>query len=127
MPAPGLGGNAPPCCASHSSSTISSAGWMQLRARRGSPTRRAHARKARRMLGITGPGGWAMLKNFSVYTTLPVTDFDRARAFYSEKLGLTPTGPERDFLECAKATGFILASMGSKPRGHTHMTVDVHD
>jgi predicted enzyme related to lactoylglutathione lyase len=68
-----------------------------------------------------------MLKNFPVYTTLPVTDFDRARAFYSEKLGLTATGPGRDFIECAKGTGFVLASMGSKPGGHTQMSFDVDD
>lgn len=68
-----------------------------------------------------------MLKDHPVYTTLPVTDFDRARAFYSEKLGLTPTGPGRDFIACAKGTGFILSAMGSKPGGHTQMSFDVED
>ena len=68
-----------------------------------------------------------MLKNYPVYTTLPVTDFDRARAFYSEKLGLTPTGPGRDLFECGKGTGFVIASMGSTPGGHTQMSFDVDD
>lgn len=68
-----------------------------------------------------------MLKDFPVITTLPVTDFDRARAFYKEKLGLTPTGPERDFFECGGGTGFIIASMGSKPGGHTQMSFEVTD
>ena len=32
-----------------------------------------------------------MLKSYPVYTTLPVTDFDRARAFYKDILGLEET------------------------------------
>ena len=68
-----------------------------------------------------------MLKDYPVYATLPVTDFDRARAFYQEKLGLTATGQGRDFIECAKGTGFVLASMGSRPGGHTQMSFDVGD
>jgi catechol 2,3-dioxygenase-like lactoylglutathione lyase family enzyme len=35
-----------------------------------------------------------MLKTYPVVTTLPVTDFARARAFYKDKLGLTPTEPD---------------------------------
>jgi catechol 2,3-dioxygenase-like lactoylglutathione lyase family enzyme len=68
-----------------------------------------------------------MLKDFRVYTTLPVTDFDRARAFYKEKLGLIPTGPQADIFECGGGTAFIIASMGSKPGGHTQMSFDVSD
>jgi hypothetical protein len=30
-----------------------------------------------------------MLKNYPVYTTLPVTDYARARAFYKDKLGVS--------------------------------------
>jgi catechol 2,3-dioxygenase-like lactoylglutathione lyase family enzyme len=62
-----------------------------------------------------------------VYTTLPVTDFTRARAFYKEKLGLTPTEPEGDIFECGKGTGFVIASMGFKPGGHTQMSFAVDD
>lgn len=68
-----------------------------------------------------------MLKSYPVYTTLPVTDFDRARAFYKDKLGLTPTGPGRDVFECGKGTGFVLASMSFKPGGHTQMSFLVDD
>jgi catechol 2,3-dioxygenase-like lactoylglutathione lyase family enzyme len=68
-----------------------------------------------------------MLKSYPVYTTLPVTDFDRARAFYREKLGLTPTVPDGDLIECGKGTAFVLASMGSKPGGHTQMSFAVDD
>jgi catechol 2,3-dioxygenase-like lactoylglutathione lyase family enzyme len=42
----------------------------------------------------------AMLSDCRVYTTLPVTDPARARAFYAEKLGLRPTEPDGDFYEC---------------------------
>ena len=68
-----------------------------------------------------------MLKDYPVYTTLPTTDFDRARTFYSEKLGLTPSGPGRDIFECGKGTAFVLASMSSKPGGHTQMSFAVDD
>lgn len=68
-----------------------------------------------------------MLKHYPVYTTLPVTDFDRARAFYKEKLGLTPTKPDGDIIECGKGTAFVLSTMGSKPAGHTQMAFFVDD
>ena len=68
-----------------------------------------------------------MLKNYPVYPTLPVTDFDRARAFYKEKLGLTPTKPDGDIIECGKGTAFVLSMMGSKPAGHTQMAFFVDD
>jgi predicted enzyme related to lactoylglutathione lyase len=68
-----------------------------------------------------------MLKNFPVYTTLPTTDFGRARAFYKDKLGLTPTEPEGDIFEVGKGTGFVLSSMGFKPGGHTQMSFAVDD
>jgi predicted enzyme related to lactoylglutathione lyase len=68
-----------------------------------------------------------MLKNYPVYTTLPVTDFARARSFYKDKLGLEPTEPDGDLFECGKGTGFIISSMGSKPGGHTQMSFAVDD
>jgi catechol 2,3-dioxygenase-like lactoylglutathione lyase family enzyme len=68
-----------------------------------------------------------VLKNYPVYTTLPVTDFDRARAFYKEKLGLTPTKPDGDIIECGNGTAFVLSSMGFKPGGHTQMSFLVDD
>ena len=68
-----------------------------------------------------------MLKKYPVYTTLPVTDFARARAFYEDKLGLTPTEPVGDIFEAGKGTGFVLSSMGFKPGGHTQMSFAVDD
>jgi catechol 2,3-dioxygenase-like lactoylglutathione lyase family enzyme len=68
-----------------------------------------------------------MLRNCLVYTTLPVTDPARARAFYAEKLGLAPTQPDGDFFECGAGTRFVISRMGSKPGGHTQMGFLVDD
>ncbi len=68
-----------------------------------------------------------MLKNYPVYTTLPVTDYARARAFYKDKLGLTPTEPDGDIFECGKGTAFVISSMSFKPAGHTQMSFQVED
>jgi catechol 2,3-dioxygenase-like lactoylglutathione lyase family enzyme len=65
--------------------------------------------------------GRKMLKDCRVYTTLPVTDPARARAFYAEKLGLSPTEPDGDFYECGGGTRFVISLMGSRPGGHTQM------
>jgi len=68
-----------------------------------------------------------MLKNYPVYATLPVTDFARARAFYKDKLGLTPTKPDGDIFECGKGTAFVISTMSVEPAGHTQMSFLVDD
>ena len=68
-----------------------------------------------------------MFKDRPVFTTLPVTDPARARRFYAEKLGLTPTQPDGDFFECGDGTRFVISKMGSKPGGHTQMAFVVED
>ena len=68
-----------------------------------------------------------MLKDCRVFTTLPVTDPARARRFYKEKLGLTPTEADGDFFECGEGTRFVISKMGSKPGGHTQMVFAVDD
>jgi predicted enzyme related to lactoylglutathione lyase len=68
-----------------------------------------------------------MLKDCRVFTALPVTDPARARRFYAEKLGLTPTEPDGDFYECGEGTRFVISKMGSKPGGHTQMVFAVND
>jgi catechol-2,3-dioxygenase len=50
------------------------------------------------------------ISEFPVYAVLPASDFDRAKAWYREKLGLTPSeemGPNAWF-RCADGTWFIL-------------------
>ena len=69
----------------------------------------------------------AVLKDCRVFTTLPVTDAARARRFYADKLGLTPTEPDGDFYECGEGTRFVISKMGSKPGGHTQMCFAVTD
>jgi catechol 2,3-dioxygenase-like lactoylglutathione lyase family enzyme len=68
-----------------------------------------------------------MLRDRPVFTTLPVTDPARARRFYAEKLGLTPTETDGDFYECGEGTRFVISKMGSKPGGHTQMAFAVDD
>jgi predicted enzyme related to lactoylglutathione lyase len=68
-----------------------------------------------------------MLKDCPVFTTLPVTDPARARRFYAEKLGLTPTEPDGDFYECGEGTRFVISKMAFKPGGHTQMVFAVND
>ena len=67
------------------------------------------------------------MKNYSVFATLPVTDYARARAFYKDKLGLTPSEPDGDVFQCGGGTAFVLASMSVKPAGHTQMSFLVTD
>jgi predicted enzyme related to lactoylglutathione lyase len=68
-----------------------------------------------------------MLKTRPVFTTLPVTDPARARKFYAEKLGLTPTAPDGDYYECGDGTRFVISKMRYKPGGHTQMVFAVDD
>jgi catechol 2,3-dioxygenase-like lactoylglutathione lyase family enzyme len=72
-------------------------------------------------------GRETVLKDSPVVTTLPVTDPARARRFYAEKLGLTPTEPDGDFYECGDGTKFVISTMGFKPGGHTQMAFAVKD
>ncbi|MBT3396732.1 MAG: VOC family protein [Alphaproteobacteria bacterium] len=50
------------------------------------------------------------LKNHSVHATIPAADMDRAKAWYSEKLGLTPTRetPGGSVYEVGSGTFFLL-------------------
>lgn len=48
-----------------------------------------------------------------VYAVLPCSDYDRARAWYEEKLRLRPTSeemPGNGWFECANGTSFILTT-----------------
>lgn len=70
-----------------------------------------------------------MLKDRRTQTTLPVADMARARAFYADKLGLTPTWevPTGIIYECGEGTRFVLSPMTAKPAGHTQMSFVVQD
>jgi predicted enzyme related to lactoylglutathione lyase len=62
---------------------------------------------------------------------LPAQDLDRAKAWYSEKLGLTPTGVDLTggvVYELSQGTGFLLFQSSGKPSGtHTQMALEVQD
>ena len=61
---------------------------------------------------------------------LPVEDVARARAFYQEKLGLTPSREVEGalFYEGSGSSGFLLFPTGGRPSGqHTQMAWFVKD
>jgi predicted enzyme related to lactoylglutathione lyase len=71
-----------------------------------------------------------MLERALVETTIPAQDLERARAFYAEKLGLTPRseGPIGLRFRLANGTRFRLFRSGGKSSGtHTQMALMVDD
>ena len=70
-----------------------------------------------------------MLASCRTHTTLPVLDRARARAFYAEKLGLTPSEETEQAIVYDGGSGrFILFPTGNPARGgHTQMGFTVKD
>ena len=70
-----------------------------------------------------------MLQNAKVATRLPAQDLGRARAFYSEKLGLDPVEERPGGLRYECASGeFVLFLSGGAPSGtYTQMALEVDD
>ncbi|MBV9100225.1 MAG: VOC family protein [Candidatus Dormibacteraeota bacterium] len=71
-----------------------------------------------------------MLNEAVVHATLPCIDFDRAKAFYAEKLGLSPAEeqPAGAFYDAAGGTRFFLfPSSGAASGSHTQMGFRVND
>ncbi len=71
-----------------------------------------------------------MLKNARVAAAIPAQDLKRAKAFYADKLGLTPTEerPGGFLYQFADGTGFLLFESSGKASGsHTQMAFDVDD
>lgn len=71
-----------------------------------------------------------MLSNSRVVCTLPAKDMERAKAFYKEKLDLSPMreGPEGVAYECGDGTGFMLFESQGESRGDfTQMGFEVPD
>ncbi|HEY8267674.1 MAG TPA: VOC family protein [Xanthobacteraceae bacterium] len=70
-----------------------------------------------------------MLKNAKTATRLPAQDLKRARAFYSEKLGLDPVEERKGGLRyvCAAGEFAIFASAGAPSGTHTQMGWEVED
>jgi catechol 2,3-dioxygenase-like lactoylglutathione lyase family enzyme len=70
-----------------------------------------------------------MLKHGRVATRLPTQDLERARAFYSEKLGLEPTEEREGGLRyvCADGEFALFESTGAAAGDHTQMAWEVDD
>jgi catechol 2,3-dioxygenase-like lactoylglutathione lyase family enzyme len=75
------------------------------------------------------PKETAMLTNARVAARIPAQDLERARAFYSEKLGLEPVEERLGGLlyRCGEGA-FALFESAGKPSGqHTQMAFEVED
>jgi catechol 2,3-dioxygenase-like lactoylglutathione lyase family enzyme len=70
-----------------------------------------------------------MLKDAKVATRLPAKDLNRAKAFYSEKLGLDPIEEREGGLRyvCEAGEFAIFISAGAQSGAHTQMGWEVDD
>jgi catechol 2,3-dioxygenase-like lactoylglutathione lyase family enzyme len=70
-----------------------------------------------------------MLAHSDVATRLPVQDLERARAFYSDKLGLEPAEERPGGLRyrCGSGAFALFASAGAAAGTHTQMSWEVTD
>jgi catechol 2,3-dioxygenase-like lactoylglutathione lyase family enzyme len=71
-----------------------------------------------------------MLADRPIHTVLPAADLERARRFYTEKLGLTPESeaPGELFYRCGENTLFLLfPSQGTASGTHTQAGWTVDD
>ncbi|HEY1596367.1 MAG TPA: VOC family protein [Thermoleophilaceae bacterium] len=70
-----------------------------------------------------------MLRDARIATRLPAQDLERARAFYSEKLGLEPVDerPGGLLYRCASGEFALFASAGASSGGFTQMGFEVDD
>ncbi len=71
-----------------------------------------------------------MLTDCPIHATLPAIDLERAKQFYSEKLGLSPESeaPGGIFYRCGAGTKFLVFPSGGSASGmHTQMGWTVDD
>lgn len=70
-----------------------------------------------------------MLENSNVSTRLPAQDLQRAKAFYAEKLGLTPIEERPGGLRyrCGDGSFSVFESTGAPSSQHTQMAWEVDD
>ena len=70
-----------------------------------------------------------MLRNSNVATRLPAQDLERARAFYSEMLGLDPIDERSGGLKYKCGNGYfaLFESSGAPSGEHTQMAWEVDD
>ena len=71
-----------------------------------------------------------MLTDAIVQAALPCSDFERAKNFYKEKIGVSPSeeDPQGAYYTCAEGTGFFLfPSSGTASGTHTQVGFQVSD
>lgn len=71
-----------------------------------------------------------MLANLPVNATLPAVDLERARRFYTQRLGLSPEmeTPGGIFFRCGEGTRFLVFPSGGTASGsHTQMGWTIED
>lgn len=70
-----------------------------------------------------------MLANATYHATLPASDFERAKAFYADKLGLTPASdvPGGAFYESEGTRFLLFPSAGVASGTHTQLGFAVDD
>ncbi len=70
------------------------------------------------------------LRDARVHTTLPCADLERAKAFYTEQLGLTPTAlmPNQAFFEFLGGSRLVIFGAASSASGeYTQLSFTVDD
>jgi catechol 2,3-dioxygenase-like lactoylglutathione lyase family enzyme len=82
-----------------------------------------------RMKSDTKEGSDSLLNHSHVATRLPVQDLERARLFYSEKLGLEPAEerPGGLLYRCASGSFALFISSGASSGDFTQMAFEVGD
>ena len=70
-----------------------------------------------------------MLANVTYHATLPCSDFERAKAFYADKLGLTPESDVHGgaFYESNGTRFLLFPSAGAASGTHTQLGIRVDD
>lgn len=70
-----------------------------------------------------------MLANYPIHATLPATDLERAKRFYTEKLGLTAESeaPEGIFYRSGDTRFLVFPSGGTASGTHTQLSWTVDD
>lgn len=70
-----------------------------------------------------------MLANAKIHATLPASNFERAKAFYADKLGLTPASDEPGgaFYESNGTRFLVFPSSGVASGTHTQVGFNVDD
>jgi catechol 2,3-dioxygenase-like lactoylglutathione lyase family enzyme len=72
----------------------------------------------------------SMLDKAVMYPTLPAQDYERARSFYADKLGLKPSeefGDDSGLYETEGGRFLLFKSTGQASGTHTQMSFDVPD